>query len=296
VAAETALRIGTVAVLALLLGSVVAVVLRLRRAPQAEVRLSLWQHVEELRRRVLVVAGVLLGGMAIALVVRIGTWHGIPVPLPALYDPVTSQLFRIAAAHLVPPGVTLVVTGPMDGFRAQLAIAFGLGVLLAVPVAVHQLGRFLGPAMRRRERRLLAWALVPGLALFLLGAAFGYAIVLPVTLDALYRFSGALGAAAFLQVGDFASFTLSFLVGFGVAFQMPLVMVALNRAGLVPASAYWRRWRHATVAILVAATVLTPDPTVVSQVLLTGPMVALYLVGAGVSSRLERRQAAGAGA
>lgn len=282
-AAETALRIATSLVLALLLAGVVAALwLRRRKAhPGAgEARLGVWQHVDELRRRILVAAGVLVAGLTLALTTRLAAWHGIPYPVPELYDTLSAQLFRAAAAHLVPAGVQLIVTSPIDGFAAQLDVAFGVGAALALPVALYEAARFAGPALRPRERRMLAWALVPAMALFLLGAAFGYAVVLPFTLRALYQFSGALGARSLLSVQDFASFTLSFLLGFGVAFQTPLVMAALSKVGLVAPRAYWRKVRHAVVAILVVAMLVTPDPTVVSQLLLAIPMIGLYVVGA----------------
>jgi sec-independent protein translocase protein TatC len=295
-AAETALRIATVAVLALLLGSVLAA-LRLRRGAPGEVLLGLWEHLEELRRRLLAIAGTLLAATTLALTFRVGLWHGallgrawtVPYPEPSLYDTVSSQLFRAAARHLVPPGVQLIVTTPMDGFMAQFYVALGLGIAVAVPVALHQLGRFFGPALREREKRLLALALVPATALFLLGAGFCYALVLPATLSALYQFSAPLGAASLLQVGDLATFVLNFLVGFGIAFQTPLVMVVLSRVGLVRPAVYWRYWRHATIVIVIVAGVLTPDPTVVSQLMLAVPLVGLYLVGAAVASRTARK-------
>jgi sec-independent protein translocase protein TatC len=287
-AAETALRIATVAVLALLLGSVLAA-LRLRRGGAAdEARLGLWEHVEELRRRLLLVAAVLVGGLGLAMTTRLWVWHGavagvqlsLPALAPEFYDTVAAQLFRAAAAHLVPPGVELIVTSPMAGFAAQFSIALGVGVALALPVALYQAGRFVGPALRAKERRMLALALVPAMLLFLLGALFGYAVVLPFTLQALYQFSGALGARGLLSVQDFASFTLSFLLGFGLAFQTPLAMAALSKVGLVPPHAYWKKARHAVVVILVVAMVVTPDPTIVSQLMLAIPMVALYALGA----------------
>ncbi|HUR63444.1 MAG TPA: twin-arginine translocase subunit TatC [Candidatus Thermoplasmatota archaeon] len=280
-AAETALRAATVAVLALLLlGVLAALWLRRGRRERGEARLGLWEHVEELRRRLLVVAAALVAGLALAMTTRLAAWHGIPYPVPEFYDTVAAQLFRAAAAHLVPPGVQLIVTSPMDGFSAQFSVALGVGAALALPVLLYQAGRFVAPALRARERRLLALALLPATLLFLLGALFGYVVVLPFTLAALYQFSGALGASGLLSVQDFASFTLSFLLGFGLAFQTPLVMAALSRVGLVAPRAYWRRARHAAVIILVVAMVVTPDPTIVSQLMLAVPMLALYVVGA----------------
>lgn len=292
-AAGTALRIATVVALALLLAGV-GMALRLRRGgrERGEARLGVWGHLEEARRRTLVVAAALVAGLVLALTTRVVVWHGtvaglglsLPVLLPGLYDTLAAQLFRAAAADLVPPGVELVVTSPMAGFAAQVNVALGIAAALALPVALHQAGRFVGPALRPAERRLLSAALVPAMLLFLLGALFGYAVVLPFTLQALYQFSGALGARGLLSAQDFASFTLSFLLGFGLAFQTPLAMAALSRVGLVPPRAYWRHARHAVVAILVVAMVVTPDPTIVSQLMLAVPMVALYVLGAVVAA------------
>lgn len=280
-AAPWLLRVGTLAVLALL--GLAMVLALLRRGPGLE-RGRLLEHVEELRRRLLVVAGVLVAGTFAALTVRLEDHGGWPAPVLGLYDTLASQLFRAAADALLPPDVQLIVTGPADGFVAQFSIALGIGIAFAIPVAMDQMGRFLAPALRPSERTLLAWAVLPAVALFLLGAAFGFTVLLPLTFEALYRFSDALGAATYLTVADFATFTLAFLAGCGLAFEMPLVMGLLSRVGLVSPRSYWAKWRHAVVAILVLAMVVTPDPTIVSQVLLALPLIALYLLGAALAT------------
>ncbi|MHB1262388.1 MAG: twin-arginine translocase subunit TatC [Thermoplasmatota archaeon] len=280
-AAPWLLRVGTLAVLALL--ALALGLALLRRGPALE-RGRLLEHVEELRRRLLIVAGVLVAGTFAALTVRIEDHGGWPVPVLGLYDTMASQLFRGAADALLPPDVQLIVTGPADGFVAQFSIALGIGIAFATPVAMDQLARFLAPALRPKERTLLTWAVLPAMVLFLLGAAFGFVVLLPLTFEALYRFSDALGAATYLTVSDFATFTLAFLAGCGLAFEMPLVMGLLSRVGLVSPAAYWSKWRHAVVAILVLAMVVTPDPTIVSQVLLAVPLVALYFLGAALAS------------
>jgi sec-independent protein translocase protein TatC len=282
-------RTATLAVLALL---ALAVVLALSRRRPALERGGWWDHVEELRRRILVVTAVLVVGMLGALTLRFEEWRGWPVPVPALYDTIASRLFRVAADQLLPPGVQLIVTGPADGFVAQFSIAVGIGVAVAIPVAMDQLARFLAPALKARERRWLAWAVVPAAVLFLLGAWFGYAILLPTTFDALYRFSDALGAVSYITVADFATFTLAFLAGCGLAFELPLVMAVLSKAGVVAPRTYWRGWRHAVLAILVVAMVVTPDPTIVSQLLLAVPLILLYVLGAGLSTWMARPKTA----
>jgi sec-independent protein translocase protein TatC len=283
--AAALVRSVTLAVLALL---ALAVALAFARRRPALERGGWLEHVEELRRRVLLVAGVLVAATLGALTLRFEDYRGWPVPVPSLYDTVASRLFRAAAAALLPDGVQLIVTGPADGFVAQFSIAVGIGVAAAIPVAVDQLARFLAPALRPRERRWLAWAVVPAAALFLLGAWFGYAVLLPTTFDALYRFSDALGAANYVTVADFATFTLAFLAGCGLAFELPLVMAVLSKAGVVRPRTYWRGWRHAVLAILVVAMVVTPDPTIVSQLLLAVPLILLYVLGAALSTWMAR--------
>lgn len=282
-ASGATLRIATLAVL-LLLFAAVAFVLRMRRIPPSPTSMPALSHIEELRQRLLVVAATVLAGTVLSLTVRLEPWKAIVLPRPSLYDPFASQLFAAIAEHTVPPGVQLVATSPMDGFMAQFTLAFAVGITLAIPVALLQARRFLLPALRPTEQRFLAWIIVPALALFAAGAAFGYLVVLPATLAALYQFTDALGAQGLLQVRELASFVLSFVIGFGVAFQTPLVMVALAKIGVVRPASYWKFWRHAVVAILAAAMILTPDPTIVSQLMLGLPLIGLYILGAAVSA------------
>ncbi len=275
------MRIGAVAATILALAAIGAGLAfgRRRTGP-----MGLLEHVDELRHRLLVSLAAVLVGILIALGVAVDTttlagWM-VPVPRFAIYDSLATQLFRAAAADLVPPGVQLVVTTPMAGFTAQFKWSLGIGLLLGMPVVLWQLGGFFAPALRPREARALRVAVLPAVLLFVVGASFGYAIVVPVAMRALYQFSGALGATSMLDVGSFSSFVLGFLVGFGFAFQTPLVMIALSRAGLVAPRTWWRNWRKAVVAIVVAAGMLTPDPTIVSQMLLAVPLLGLYCVGA----------------
>ncbi|MEK6986099.1 MAG: twin-arginine translocase subunit TatC [Candidatus Thermoplasmatota archaeon] len=276
--AGQALRAASVAAVALLLVALgVALAASSRRQTGT---MALLDHVADLRRRLLVSVAAVLAGVLVSLGIGLDWVGGWPVPRLALYDSVSSQLFRAVAADLVPANVQLVVTTPMDGFSAQFAWSLALGLLLGMPIVLWQMGGFFAPALQPREARTLRGAILPSVLLFVAGALFAYLAVVPTALEALYGFSAALGAAPLLEVGSFSTFVLGFLVGFGFAFQTPIVMVALSRTGLV-APATWRKgWRQATVILLIAAGMLTPDPTVVSQLLLAGPLLGLYALGA----------------
>lgn len=273
-----ALRVAAVAAVALLLIALgVALAASSRRRTGT---MTLLDHVADLRRRILISVAAILAGVLLSLSIGLDWAGGWPVPRFALYDSVASQLFRAVAADLVPANVQLVVTTPMDGFSAQFAWSLALGILLGMPIILWQLGGFFAPALQPRESRILRFAVIPSVLLFAAGALFAYLAVVPAALEALYGFSDALGAAPLLEVGSFSTFVLGFLVGFGFAFQTPVVMVALSRTGLVSPKTWRKGWKQATVILLVAAGMLTPDPTVVSQLLLAGPLLALYALGA----------------
>lgn len=255
---------------------------------------TFWGHVGELRRRLVrMVLGVLAGTM-LAFLVRVepaAPWVGFDA-----YDNLAAQVFRRMAFDLVPAGVRLAVTTPTAGFVAIFDVALALGVAISLPYVLAQLAGFFGPALRRHERALLLRLLLPATLLFVLGALFAYAFVLPSAFDALYAFADTLGAETFLDVGEFVGFAMLFMLLTGIAFQTPLVMYGLARVGLVTPRTYLSKWRHATVAIVLVAALATPDPTPVSQLLVSGPLLGLYFLGVALAVPAARAHARSAAA
>jgi len=274
---------------ALLVAGLLGVLLAARRLRRPGTpRKTFLGHVEELRRRLVVVLGASLAGTLVAFSFRIEAWRGFWRPVPAVQDNLAAQLFRSVRDDLVPAEVRLVATSPLDGIMAEFTVALLLGVVVALPLALAQAARFLGPALQENERRAVRWALLPALALFAAGAAFGYTAVLPFLFGTLYSYSDALGAELLLQVPDFVSFTFGLLLVLGLAFQTPLVMAVLSRFGVVRARTWLRSWRYALVAILIASAVVT-DPTVISQLLVAAPLTVLYFLGVAAAALLEKR-------
>jgi sec-independent protein translocase protein TatC len=234
-------------------------------------------HVTEVRRRLLRIVAALAAGLATVFLVRVqpqAPWLGVDP-----YDNLAAQVFRRMAADLVPDHVRLVATRPTDGFVALFDVALALAVLLTLPYLMAQVAGFLWPALRRRERRVLLGLLAPAFLLFGLGALFAYRYVLPTTFGALYGFVTAVGAESLLAISEFAGFAALIMVVAGFAFQTPLVMYGIARAGLASPAGYLRAWRHAVLAIVVVAALATPDPTPVSQMLVALPLVGLYFLG-----------------
>ncbi len=249
--------------------------------------LSFLGHLEELRKRVLLSSAAILATMAFLFSFD---WAPGGWPRPALHDNLAARLFSRVRDDLVPDSVILVVARPMDGFAAEMAISLGAALILTAPFWVWQIGGFLWPALRPKERRTILQAFVPVVLLFVAGAAFAYVFVLPFILATLYDYGVALGAQGLLPVSEFVSFVLGMIVVFGIAFQTPLVMWTLTRTGLVRA-AFWRKyWRHAIVAIFILSALVT-DPTIVSQVLVALPLMVLYGAGLLLAIRAEASRA-----
>lgn len=175
-------------------------------------------------------------------------------------------------------------------FMMSFSIAFTLGLIAASPFVVWQLWRFVAPGLRPNERAAAQGTILYIILLFLLGAAFAYYVVAPMSIQffATYSLSSIVENKPTLD--SYVGILNSFLLWTGLAFELPVVMVFLARIGLV-GSAFLRQYRkHALVVILIVAAIITP-PDVVSQVLVTIPLVGLYEVSIALAARAERRRA-----
>lgn len=251
------------------------------------------QHLEELRRRLL--RAVLVIGV---ITVFILTFHAEPVHVAGitLYYPTPEPLDNIAAqitAHmresLVPADVQLIQTAPGQAFFAQIYIAALVGVTAGMPVIVRELVGFIRPALKEGEINVSRNISLPAVGLFAAGCVFAYVMVVPYILEFLYRYGESAGLVTFLNVIDFVTFVLQFLLAFGFSFQLPLVMYAASASGMVDAKFWRRNIRYAIVIIVIFGAVITPDGSGVTMWFIAGPMMALYAVGMALIERRERK-------
>ncbi len=281
------LRIASIVVL-VVLGIGVLWAIKWRIKPSHVEQMPLLDHVEELRKRILVALGIWIVGTFLAFGARFEMRDGWPLLLPAVQDNMAAQVFRRITDHLVPEGVQLIVTRPIDGFVAELYVAVMLGFALALPVMLWQLGRFVAPALNAAERRTMVYAFMPALWLFAGGVLFAWFLVLPLLLRTLYGYATELGAQPLLSISELVGFTTTMLMVFGVSFQTPLVMYVLSKTGVVASGTWMRYWRHAIVAIIIFSALVT-DPTVISQAMVALPLIVLYFGGIGAARIAERR-------
>ena len=252
-------------------------------------------HLEELRTRLKwsFLAVFFLFVFFAAFQIRTGSVNGVavPYPWPDPLRPAASQFFNVTLNYLVPPGVEPIVVSPAEGFVVQLQSAVFLAVVSGMPIVAYHMGKFVGPALYERERKVIIRLVAPAVLLFAAGILIAFFLLLPFTFRFLYSVAGALGAKhLFLDLDQFLGFTLIFTLGFASTFELPVVMFALTAAGLVKARTWAHYWRFATIGIFFFAAIITPDTSGVTMLLVAFPMLGLYLGGYVAAVLHERRK------
>ena len=225
-----------------------------------ESRAPLLDHLLELRRR-------LLWSIA-ALAVAFGI---------CLYF--ARPIFAFLVQPLVRAGQgKIIYTQIFEAFFVEIKVAFFAAIMLAFPVIANQLWQFVAPGLYRGEKQASLPFLWATPILFLSGAALAYYVAIPVALHFLLGFQGNLGGIqqeALPAVGNYLSFVMQFLFGFGLAFLLPVLLMLLERAGIISRKQLIAGRRYAIVGAFAVAAVLTP-PDIGSQLLLAIPLMILY--------------------
>jgi sec-independent protein translocase protein TatC len=225
--------------------------------------MSLMEHLEELRRRIIHSAAYLAVGFFAA-------WF--------LHD----RLVGFIQAPLVKIGKSLVFTHPMDPLNLDLQVSLLGGAILASPFILFQVWLFIAPGLYQKERRFVVPFMAATVSLFLAGAAFGYFWVLPSALKILIVDFGH-NFTSMVTIEEYSSFFLSIILGLGISFELPILIFFLALFGIVSPRFLWRNIRYAILAVFIVAAVICPSPDPWTMCIYAMPMLALYLVGIGVA-------------
>ncbi len=246
-------------------------------------------HLEELRMR------ILWSLLALAVCTAIGIFATIRLNV---VDVLTAPLFSVVAELAVDDSSFLGVleSGRMAYFNLTEPLFFIIklgmltGLILASPILVYHAWAFLSPALEERERRLIIPSMTLGLLLFTAGVSLAYFVALPMTIRFLLLF-GAKWFTPALTAGYYLSLVWRLLLAFGVAFELPVVVVILTALGLVTPAFLRAKRRHAIVIITVLASFLSPGDFISVTLLLMVPLILLYEVSVLLSAIIVRRRA-----
>ena len=233
---------------------------------QAEVEMSLVDHLEELRRRVLrSLLAVVVAAAACLVAVK---------PLVRLLEVPAEGIRFLQLA----PGEFLFVSFKVAGYA---------GLTLALPYVLYEVLGFVLPGLTRRERRLVAPAVAGSAVLFAAGLAFAWWALVPAALRFLVSY-GADVVEPSWSIERYLDFVLLLMVATALAFQLPVLQLLLGALGLVKAQPMLASWRWVVLASALAGAVLTPSTDPVTMLLLAGAITALYLIGVGLVACTER--------
>lgn len=234
--------------------------------PEEAGKMSFLDHLDELRRRLVRIISYLGIGFIVC-------WYFSKPIYRFLAKPIRESL---------PSGVNLIFTNPTDAFVLYMKVAFVAGIFLTVPLSLYEVWKFIAPGLYRHEKRYVVPFLVSSVLLFLAGGTFCYAYVLPQA----YKFLIGFGAdfTPMITITDYWDMTLMMLLGFGLIFEMPVIVAFLSIWGLVSAQFLWSKFKYSIVGMVALAAILSPTGDAFNLMIWSAPMIALYLLSIGVAA------------
>ena len=238
--------------------------------------MSLMEHLDELRRRIVRSAIFLALGFVVAYVFHERLYGLIQEPLDTLH-------------------IKLNYTHPMDPLNLYLQVSLIGGAILASPFILYQVWLFIAPGLYSKEKRFVIPFMAATVGLFLTGASFGYFYVLPGALKILIIDFGS-KFQPMVTIEQYTGFFLSIILGLGISFEMPILIFFLALFGIVSPRFLWKNIRYAILAVFLVAAIITPSPDPWTMCIYAIPMLCLYLIGIGVAwwvhpSRRKKKEA-----
>ena len=206
----------------------------------------------------------------------------------------SNEIFTIVARPLsekLPKGSSLIATSVIAPFMTPFKLAFFVALFIAMPVVIYQIWAFVAPGLYRHEKRFAVPLLVSSILLFYVGVVFAYFAVFPVMFE-FFAATTPVGVTMMTDINNYMDFVLTMFLCFGVAFEMPVIVVLLVLTGMVTVEKLKSSRGYVLIGIFIIAAILTP-PDAVSQTIMAVPMYLLYeggLVMARIMQRMRREQ------
>jgi sec-independent protein translocase protein TatC len=223
--------------------------------------MTILEHLQELRQRLIICCLGLVVGLVISFAF-------------------TNQFMEVLVrpVHEKAQDANLIFTSPLENFTTFFKVSLLGGLILAMPVFVWQTLMFVLPGLTPQEKRWVLPVVAGIFVSFAAGVTFAYFVTLPPAVRFLLNFNTDI-AKAQIKIGDYISFATRLLFWVGVTFELPLFILALARFGLITGRKLLSWWRYVIVLVFLVAAIVTPTPDPLTQTLVAGPMLLLYLIG-----------------
>jgi sec-independent protein translocase protein TatC len=230
-------------------------------------KMSFLDHLDELRKRL----------------VRVVTYLGLGFIACWYYSkPIYRFIQKPIEESLKPSGTRLIFTNPTDAFILYMKVAFIAGIFLTIPLSLYEVWKFIAPGLYRHEKRYVVPFLVSSVLLFLAGGAFCYIYVLPQAYGFLIGFGSEF--LPMITINEYWDMTLMMLLGFGLIFEMPVIVAFLSLWGIVTAQFLWSKLKYSMVIMVALAAVISPTGDAFNLMIWSAPMIILYLLSIGVAA------------
>jgi len=201
-----------------------------------------------------------------------------------IFDIVTRPLTQV-----LPENSYLIYIGLTEAFFTYMKVAFFASLIITSPFILYQIWKFIAPGLLPTERKYVVPFVISSSLLFIAGVLFGYFIVLPPAFKFFVSFNNQY-LQAMLSFKDYLSLFVTFLLGFGLSFELPIFIFFLTKLGIVNAKMLSKQRRYAILLIFIVAAVLTPSPDALSQILMAIPLMFLYEISIFVSKFAEKKK------
>ena len=238
-----------------------------------EARMTFLEHLDELRRRITHAVVALLGGFIIAF---------------AFINDITAFVYARLTADI--PGKQFIYTDPGEAFFIWIKIAAIAGLLIASPYVMWQVWLFIAPGLYANEKKLAVPFVIFASTLFISGAAFSHYVLFPFAWRFFASFSNEFVTFT-PRIEPVFSLYVKLLLAMGLIFQLPMLMFVLARFGIVSAGFLIKNFKYAVLITFVVSAIVTPDGSMVPQVIMAGSMIVLYTLGIGVVWAFGKKRA-----
>ena len=247
-----------------------------KAAPEEELRMSFWNHLEELRKR-LVRSIIWIGiGFSVCFYYSENFLKLLLWPMNMKLTVHSSFPFFSVIANKVQQ--KLHYTTLIEPFWAHLKIGLIAGIMLVFPMIMYQVWKFIAPGLHPKERRYVGYFVFFSTTFFGMGVLFCYMLLLPFAIPFLLSYKTE-DLIAIIKIGDYIDFVLKFLLASGVVFELPLIIVLLSRMGIVNPDTLAKYRKYAFLASFILGAILTPTPDVFNQTIMSIPIYLLYEAG-----------------
>lgn len=248
-------------------------------APEGEGKLTFWDHLRELRKRALLSLYGLLAGMLV---------------VGSFVERLVDELMKPVRLALPAGAQKLIYTSAIEPMMVYIKVAIYGGVFVAAPWILYQLWQFIAPGLYKKEKRVVVPFLFFGTLLFYAGAAFCYRLVMPAAFPAMMAIASDASMVPMLSISEQLGLVMAMLLGFGVVFEVPVIIAFLSMVGLVSVEFLVKYRRHAMIANTLLAALITPTGDPLNLAMMAVPMCLFYEVGILLARILGKKKPAGA--